>query len=237
MRGLACLFGFVVAVAGWAAGVAAADRFNLPRGPGRELVYGHCQTCHDLQSVVDSAGIRRGAWDAVLDNMHGFGLRISDEQRARILDYLASYLGPKPPPEETAAATDGTGPVDGLQVFNDTCIACHGADGQGKQGEFPPLAGNRDLFLATDFPAVVALNGIEGKIEVAGHAFDKAMPPFDFLSDREIAAVVGYVRSAWNNDAIRPAGFADVTAGDVAARRAKPMTADEVHAFRQSLLP
>jgi mono/diheme cytochrome c family protein len=218
----------------------AADRFNLPVGPGRELVYGHCQTCHDLQSVVDSAGIRRGAWDAVLDNMRGFGLRISEQQRAKILDYLGSYLGPNPPPAEPATAAAETGaaggaPVDGAQVFDDTCIACHGADGMGKPGKFPPLAGNRDLFLAREFPAVVALNGIEGPIEVDGMAFANLMPPFDFLSDEEIAAVLRYVRSSWGNDAIRPSGFADLTAADVAALRAKPMSTTEVQAYRRSL--
>jgi mono/diheme cytochrome c family protein len=92
-----------------------ADRFNLPQGPGRDLIDGHCQTCHDLQSVVDSAGIRRGAWDAVLANMDDFGLRISDDQRAQILDYLATYLGPNPPPLEAAPAPVDAGPVDGTQ--------------------------------------------------------------------------------------------------------------------------
>lgn len=128
-----------------------ADRFNLPQGPGRDLIDGHCQTCHDLQSVVDSAGIRRGAWDAVLANMDDFGLRISDDQRAQILDYLATYLGPNPPPLEAAPAPVDAGPVDGTQVFADTCIACHEADGKGKPGEFPPLASKRDLFLTQQY--------------------------------------------------------------------------------------
>ncbi len=38
------------------------------------------------------------------------------------------------------------------------------------------------------------LNGIEGKITVNGTEFDNAMPPFDFLGDDEIAAVIAYVR-------------------------------------------
>ncbi len=226
------LFVFVTALT--CAAASAAERFNLPEGPGRELVYGHCQTCHDLQSVLDSAGIRRGAWDAVLDNMKGFGLRISDDQRAKILDYLGTYLGPKPPP----AGGGGGGAVaaaDGAKVYEDTCVACHQPDGKGKPGEFPPFAGNPDLFLAPDFPAVVALNGLEGPIDAEGEHIDGAMPSFDFLSDDEIAAVVAYVRANFGNDAVRPAGFADVTPAEVAARRAKPMTPAEVHDYRASL--
>jgi mono/diheme cytochrome c family protein len=230
VSGFLFLTGLVLSVA--TAG--AADRFNLPQGPGRDLIYGHCQTCHDLQSVEDSAGIRRGAWDAVLDNMREFGLRISDDQRARILDYLATYLGPNPP-AEAPVPTPEMAAVDGAQVFDDTCIACHQADGMGKPGEFPPLTGNHDLFLTPDFLATVVLNGIEGPIDVNGQPFDNAMPPFDFLSDEEIAAVVNYVGSNWGNDAIRPAGVIDVAPADVAALRAKPLEPAAVHDLRASL--
>jgi len=217
-----------------ATAASAAQRFNLPEGPGRELVYGNCQTCHDLQSLVDSAGIRRGAWDALLDNMRDYGLRITADQRAKILDYLGTYLGPNPPPAP-AAATAEAGAVDGAQVFADTCAACHQPDGEGKAGDFPPLAGNPDLFLATDFPAAVVLHGLQGPIDVAGQSLDKSMPSFDFLSDDEIAAVIGYVRASWGNDKLRPAGFADLTADEVKALREKAMTPDEVHAYRASL--
>jgi mono/diheme cytochrome c family protein len=212
----------------------AADRFNLPDGPGRELVYGNCQTCHDLQSVQDSAGIREGAWNAVLDNMKGFGLRITDAQRARILQYLATYLGPKPPksappPEAKTAAADGAA------VFGDTCIACHQEGGKGKGNEFPPLAGNGDLFLSADFPAYVVLNGIEGKIMVNGKTFENAMPSFDFLSDDEIAAVIAYVRSNWGNADLRPQGMTDPDPAAVKSIRDKPLDAGKVLALRASL--
>jgi len=230
------LFAACILVGVSAAATRAADRFDLPQGPGRDLIYGHCQTCHDLQSVVDSAGIRRGAWDAVLANMDDFGLRISDDQRAKILDYLATYLGPNPPPPEAAPATAKAGAADGIQVFADTCIACHEADGKGKPGEFPPLAGNRDLFLTPAFPAKVALFGLAGPIDVGGKPFDNEMPPFDFLSDEEIAAVVNYVRSEWGNDALSPAGFQKLTPADVANLRKNPKTPAEVHAERQTSL-
>ncbi len=214
----------------------AAQRFNLPDGQGRDLVYGHCQTCHDLQSIEDSSGIRRGAWNAVLDNMKGFGLRITDDQRARILDYLAMYLGPKPPPATAPAETPAaTQTADGAEVFNNTCVACHQTDGKGKAGEFPPLAGNADLFLAPDFVPAVALNGLAGPIDINGQKLDKEMPAFDFLSDGEIAAVVNYVRSNWGNNAIKPSSFPDLMADEVATIRAKPKTPAEVHAYRASL--
>ncbi len=213
--------------------VGAAQRFDLPEGPGRALVYGHCQTCHDLQSVVDSAGIRRGAWDAVLDNMASFGLRITDDQRTQILDYLATYLGTEPPPQP---ATTAAAAADGAAVYAETCIACHQPDGTGKPGEFPPLAGNPDLFLSPDFPALVVLNGLAGPIEAGGASIDGAMPAFDFLSDAEIAAVVTYVRGQWGNDAIA-ADAAPTTPEEVAGARETPLSPEQVHDLRRSLLP
>ena len=235
MRFSSVLFAAVCAMA-WPNGVFGADRFDLPQGPGRDLIYGHCQTCHDLQSVVDSAGIRGGAWDAVLDNMKGFGLRVSDEQRARILKYLGTYLGPNPPESGDVEATPAASEVSGSEVFDNTCIACHQADGTGKPGEFPPLAGNHDLFIDREFPAAVVINGIEGPLTVNGKPFDNVMPPFDFLSDAETAAVLAYVRSSWGNDSIRPANMTDLTESDVASVRAKASSAADVHALRESLL-
>lgn len=214
--------------------VIASNRFNLPNGPGRELVYGYCQTCHDLQSVVDSAGIRRGAWDALLDNMHDFGLRVTDGQRARILDYLATYLGPNPAAPLPETQVSGAN-ADGAEVFNATCIACHQEDGQGRPNDFPPLAGNPDIFLSADFPAYVVLNGISGPLSVRGQPFDNTMPPFDFLSDDEIAAVIAYVRDAWDNQLLRPGGVGDPDAAAIAAIRQTPMEPAAVAALRQSL--
>jgi mono/diheme cytochrome c family protein len=215
--------------------MATAIRFELPEGPGRGLIYGNCQTCHDLQSVVDSAGIPGGAWNAVLDNMREFGLRIDDLQRSKILEYLSSYLGPNPPAPapDTREADQG----DSARIFLDVCAACHQEDGTGKEHEFPPLAGNTDLFLERTWPAKVVINGLEGKLEVEGKTFDKVMPPFDFLTDEEIASAINYARSQWGNDKLAPADMAPLTAADVAKVRENPIPSEEVHAERQSLLP
>jgi mono/diheme cytochrome c family protein len=81
----------------------------------------------------------------------------------------------------------------------------------------------------------VVLGGLEGVIEVGGNSFDGEMPSFDFLTDDEIAAVVGYVRSNFGNAALRPEAMADVTAADVAALRAVMLTPADAYAYRQSL--
>lgn len=223
---------------GWMTEAAAGSRIELPEGPNRDLVYGKCRTCHDLQYVKDSAGLDQYSWDGLLDSMKDFGLKLTDQQRSDILGYLATYLGPNPPPPAPAAeqAQAAGGELDGAAVFNEQCSSCHQSDGQGVPANFPPLAGNRDLFSDRLFPAYVLLNGLEGKITVEGDHFDGVMPPFDHLSDAEIAAVINYVRGAWTNAQLADKTFAALEASDVVQVRAKTMTASEVHGYREAHL-
>jgi len=115
-------------------------------------------------------------------------------------------------------------PPSGAAIFRDQCAVCHQPRGQGLRGQFPPLAGNGDIFLSRDFPARVVLFGLSGKIEVRGEAFDSAMPPLDFLSDWEIAAVVAFVRQSWGNAGLPHKAMKPVDAAAVAALRAKKPT-------------
>ncbi len=215
-------------------GVTPAEETQLPRGPGRDLVYGKCRTCHSLQSAKDSAGITRHQWDGVLDDMESYGLDVSPAERKTLLEYLATYLGPNPPAADKTASTPQQKPINGRDTFLEQCSACHQADGQGLPGEFPPLAGNPDLFRAHDFPIVVLLNGLEGPIEVNGKSFNGQMPSFRYLPDEKVAALVRYIRTAWGNDAARPEDMAAVTPKDVAAVRAKALDPDGVHAYRKA---
>ncbi len=210
----------------------AAAQIELPPGPHRDLVYGQCRTCHDLQYLVDSAGIPRDAWNDVVVGMRKYGLRVPDDQRAKILDYLTTYLGPNPPKEAAAAEPQAAPSTDGAAIFKEQCAACHQPNGKGVPGQFPPLAGNHDLFVDQTFPVHVLLHGLEGPIKVEGKTFESAMPPFDHLADASIAAVVNYVRGAWNNGKLRPAGIKDVDPATVAAARRSEMTPTDVLAYR-----
>jgi mono/diheme cytochrome c family protein len=122
---------------------------------------------------------------------------------------------------------------DGRAVFDVQCAACHQPDAKGVPGQFPPLAGNADIFLARDYPARVVLFGLSGKIKVNGRVIDGAMPPLgDILKDAEIAAVVNYVRAAFGNEAAKT--MAPLDAATVAGLR-KLKAADQVYAYRKKL--
>ncbi len=124
---------------------------------------------------------------------------------------------------------------DGRAIFEAQCVACHQPNGKGVPGNFPPLAGNADIFLARDYPARVVLFGLSGKIQVGGHSFDGAMPPLgDTLKDAEIAAVVNYVRGAFGNKALAPKATPPLDAATVAGLR-RLKDADKTYAYRKKL--
>lgn len=204
---------------------------RLPQGPGVNVIYAKCQTCHDLQYLVDSKGLLPSQWRSLIASMKDYGLTASEQETKEILAYLTTYMGPNPPPAAVAPPKPAT--VDGGVVFAQNCAACHGAKGQGQAGYFPPLAGNLDLSKDAIFPVLVVLNGLSGPIKVNEKPFNGSMPSFDHLSDTEIAAVINFVRGAWGN---RPAvGIGPITPEMVAKQRKREMTPTDVHAYRSRM--
>jgi hypothetical protein len=43
--------------------------------------------------VVAATGLSREGWDATIEEMISYGMRVDREDRAKILDYLSSNLG------------------------------------------------------------------------------------------------------------------------------------------------
>lgn len=94
--------------------------------------------------------------------------------------------------------------VTGEQIFTHICQGCHMLDAKGATGagRYPALASNPKL-ASSAYPAVMVMNGRGG------------MPPFSMLlDDKQIAAVVNYVRTHFGN------AYTDT------------LTADAVKAFR-----
>jgi hypothetical protein len=71
---------------------AAQDDSRLPQGPNRELVVRTCGGCHELSNLYSTVGRTRERWSITLDDMVRVGMRITPQERALILDYLATYL-------------------------------------------------------------------------------------------------------------------------------------------------
>jgi len=109
----------------------------------------------------------------------------------------------------------------GRQIYERTCITCHGPAAAGQPGTFPPLAGS-DWVNEKEPGRMIrlVLQGFSGPgLKVNGQPFNtsSAMVPWNSLSDDDLAAVITYVRGNkdWKNTA--PA----VTPEQVHAIRAK----------------
>jgi mono/diheme cytochrome c family protein len=128
----------------------------------------------------------------------------------------------------------------GSRVYATNCAACHQAGGTGQAGAFPPLAKHfSDLLKPADGRAYVGkvlLFGLEGEISVNGGNYAGGMPAWRALSDDDIAAVLNYVGSAWDNGKSLPAGFKPFTPDEIKALRTPELTAAAVYALRAATL-
>lgn len=91
--------------------------------------------------------------------------------------------------------------TDGKDIYNAICAGCHMPEGQGAVGAgmYPALAGNATLE-AAGYPIYVIIHG------------QKAMPPLGgVLSDEQIAAVVGYIRTNFGNNFTEEVTVQEVT--------------------------
>lgn len=102
----------------------------------------------------------------------------------------------------------------GKKTYDTYCISCHQGDGKGDGNRYPPIVESDWVMGDKNRLITVILDGLEGPIRVNGKPFNDMMPKHDFLSDKEIANVLSYIRLNFENDAsaIDESEVADVRA-------------------------
>jgi mono/diheme cytochrome c family protein len=90
-------------------------------------------------------------------------------------------------------------PDEGKTVFTTYCMACHQKDGSGVPRMFPPL--QKSDWVNGDKKRLVniLLNGLEGDITVNDETYSQTMPKQDYLTDKQIASVLSYIRKNFGN--------------------------------------
>ena len=142
-------------------------------------------------------------------------LDLAANPRAR--DYLAGILTfevPESAKNQSYGPTAKLGEADleiyslGKEVFQRDahCATCHQPNGLGLPNAYPPLT--ESPWIQDDTRLIkIVLKGLWGAMEVNGHTFDptKGVPPMPgfgpILDDKEIAAVINYVRNSFGNKA------------------------------------
>ncbi len=117
-------------------------------------------------------------------------------------------------------------------LYMQSCGACHGADGKGVEGQFPPLAESEWVEGAPDRLIQIVLKGITGPIQVKGKAYNLAMPPQGMsMKDQQIAKVLSYVRANFGNKETAITTEMVAHARTQTKKRKKPWSAEELTAL------
>lgn len=112
----------------------------------------------------------------------------------------APAMAQQPPAKAPARADVTQQHSQGRRVYMAQCASCHGDQGKGKLPHYPPLANNQSITMTSAVnPIRMALNGGYPP-GTRRNPMPYGMPPFAHsMSDRDVAAVVTYIRTAWGN--------------------------------------
>ena len=154
-----------------------------------------------LKSGVSARASVYGPMAEVVRNSLQF---LNDADIRAIAVYLKSEAGqgavPKsdgPPGNELAAMMDR-----GAKIYDLRCKGCHLSSGAGQPPAYPPLAGNGSVTTRTAInPIRLVLHGGFAP-STRDNPRPYGMPPFGYvLNERDVAAVVTYIRRSWGNEA------------------------------------
>jgi mono/diheme cytochrome c family protein len=102
----------------------------------------------------------------------------------------------------------------GKRVYNQQCITCHQSDGKGVPNVYPTLHGTEWVVGDKGRLVRLLLDGMKGPITVKGNDYNAVMTAHGpVLNDKQIAAVLTYVRKNFGNNASK------VTTDEVTAVR------------------
>lgn len=156
-----------------------------------------------FKTGVSSRGSASGPMAQVVQHSTQF---LSDAD----LTAMAVYLKALPEPKESgsAAATQAAGlsiplVAQSAKLYQKQCAQCHGERGQGVPGAYPALAGNRAVTLANPVNLIQAVMYGGFAPTTQGNPRPYGMPPYALaLNDRDMAAVLTHIRTAWGNRAL-----------------------------------
>ena len=152
-----------------------------------------------LQVGISSRGTTYGPMAEVVYNSLQY---MTDEDTEAMAVYLKA-LPPRqsePPPPSSARLVQPAVMETGRRIYEKQCGMCHGDEGKGHPPSFPPLADNQSITMASPVNSIrMVLNGGYAP-GTRKNSRPHGMPPFaHILDDEQAAAVVTYIRVAWNN--------------------------------------
>jgi len=152
-----------------------------------------------LQAGVSHRGTTYGPMAEVVYNSLQY---LTDEDAKAMAVYLKALpkRDSEPAPSSQARLVDPGVMETGRKVYAKQCAMCHGDEGKGHTPAYPPLANNQSITMSSPVNAIrMILNGGYAP-GTKKNPRPHGMPPFShILNDEEAAAVVTYIRVAWEN--------------------------------------
>jgi mono/diheme cytochrome c family protein len=147
---------------------------------------------------------------------------------------LAAGCDAPQPPRDVLASDrvrprrSGPARVDGRLLFEDTCGACHDPTGNGRPDRAPSLHGSPLVSAPPRVLVRIVLDGIRTEASPAAPTYVLPMPAWRVISDRDLAAIVSYVRTtfAQKDDGVSIEEVAAVRRAT--AGRARPWSREEL---------
>ncbi len=159
-----------------------------------------------LQDIADllqvGTSMRGAVYGPMAEVVYNSLQYLTDEDAMAMAVYLKSLpqRDTEPRPPSQARLVEPTVMENGRRIYERQCALCHGEEGEGKAPAFPPLAGNQSIMMVSPVnPIRMVLNGGYAP-GTRKNPRPYGMPPYShILNDEEVAAVVTYIRVAWNN--------------------------------------
>ncbi len=106
-----------------------------------------------------------------------------------------------PPPIRPLTAEQEQRFETGKVLFEASCAQCHQPHGLGQEGLSPPLVDSEWVLGSDQRLARIVMHGVRGPINVKGRVYELDMPALGIFDDDQIAAILTYLRRAWDHGA------------------------------------
>jgi cytochrome c553 len=95
---------------------------GLPESAGADVARAKCLGCHEADLIV-SQRLSPTGWDREVAKMERWGAKVSAEERAALVGYLARHFGVRP-----MASHDSAAVTAGETTYRNACRVCHEDD-------------------------------------------------------------------------------------------------------------
>jgi len=88
----------------------------------------------------------------------------------------------------------------GKELYKEKCQNCHGIDGKGLKGLYPPITQSDYYINNRSTLACIIQNGMQGDVEVNGKIYNEKMPSNPLLTEAEITNLLNFMNSEFFTD-------------------------------------